>query len=168
MSIGRVQQLNQDDHFIKKGDIPKKLAFVISGLFRYYYVSDQGDQYTKAIILEKSFISSYSAMISSSPSHFNVQALEPAEILTIPYSKFKDLLKSDPFWTEFTLRFVEKGFIAKEKRERELLLLSAEQRYLNFLDENPNLGQRVKQHIIASYLGIKPESLSRIRKNIQT
>ena len=61
---------------------------------------------------------------------------------------------------------IEKGFTTKEKRERELLLLDAESRYRIFLEEFPNLEKRVKQHMIASYLGITPERLSRIRKNM--
>lgn len=168
ISIGQLADIQQDDYFIRKGDVPKKLAFVISGLFRYYYLSDQGNEYTKGLILENNFISSYTAMISGAPSHFYIQALEPSRILHFPYSKLTDMLAGDPYWVQFVLRFIEKGFMAKERRERELLLLSAEQRYLNFLDEYPGLDKRVKQIIIASYLGIKPESLSRIRKKLQT
>lgn len=167
INIGQVEDIPQDDYFIRKGDVPKKLGFVISGLFRYYYLSENGDEYTKSLILENNFISSYSAMISSSPSHFFIQALEPSQILKIPYSQLTNLLAGDPFWVQFVLRFLEKGFMAKEQRERELLLLSAERRYLNFLEEFPGLDKRVKQIIIASYLGIKPESLSRIRKKLQ-
>lgn len=167
LSMGQVVDIRQDDFFIRKGDVPRKLGFVISGLFRYYYLSDHGDEYTKSLILENNFISSYSAMISENPSHFFIQALEPSKVLNIPFSKLTELLESDPYWVKFVLRFLEKGFITKEKRERELLLLSAEQRYLHFLDEYPGLNKRVKQTIIASYLGIKPESLSRIQKKMQ-
>jgi CRP-like cAMP-binding protein len=72
-------------------------------------------------------------------------------------------MENDIFWTRFLLKFVEKGFIIKEKRERDLLLLDAETRYNNFLKEFPGISQRITQNIIASYLGIKPETLSRIR-----
>jgi hypothetical protein len=72
----------------------------------------------------------------------------------------------DVFWVKFLLKFIEKGYIIKEKRERDLLLLDAETRYNDFLCEFPGIDQRIKQGIIASYLGIKPETLSRIRKKI--
>jgi CRP-like cAMP-binding protein len=107
-------------------------------------------------------------MISDSPSHFYIEALEDSEILIIPYDKWKLLLEKDTFWIKLLLKFVEKGFKTKEKRERELLLLNAETRYLNFLKEFPDLENRISQSIIASYLGIQPESLSRIKKNILT
>jgi CRP-like cAMP-binding protein len=75
-------------------------------------------------------------------------------------------MERDIFWIKFLLKFIEKGFMIKEKRERDLLLLDAETRYKNFLSEYPGMDQRIKQGIIASYLGIKPETLSRIRRKI--
>jgi len=166
--ISSLETIRSGSHFISQGDVPRKVAFVVSGLFRYVYITENGDEYTKSLIQQGSFISSYSAMITESPSHFYIQALEDAEVLKTPYLKLKALLDTDPFWVKFLLKFVEKGFITKEKRERDLLLLDAETRYLNFLAEFPGLGNRVKQNIIASYLGIKPESLSRIRKKLQS
>ena len=164
--ISSLVTLRSGNYFIRQGEVPRKVAFVISGLFRYVYITEHGDEYTKSLIQQGSYISSYSAMIAATPSHFFIQALEDAEVLQTPYLKWKELLDSDPFWVSLLLKFVEKGFITKEKRERDLLLLDAETRYLNFLKEFPGLDKRVKQNIIASYLGIKPESLSRIRKNL--
>lgn len=164
--ISKQVTVESGSYFIRQGEVPRKVAFVISGLFRYVYITENGDEYTKSLIQQGSYISSYSAMIAATPSHFFIQALEDAEVLQTPYLKWKELLDSDPYWVSFLLKFIEKGFITKEKRERDLLLLDAETRYLNFLSEFPGLEKRLKQSIIASYLGIKPESLSRIRKNL--
>jgi CRP-like cAMP-binding protein len=90
--------------------------------------------------------------------------LENSQLLEINWSDFNRLKEKDIFWLNFQLKFVEKGFMIKEKRERDLLLLGAETRYRNFLAEFPGMDQRIKQGIIASYLGIKPETLSRIRR----
>jgi CRP-like cAMP-binding protein len=166
--ISRVKIIASNEYFVCEGEIPRKFAFVISGLFRYVYINEKGYEFTKGIITKHSFISSYSSMISDSPSHFYIEALEDSEILIIPYDKWKLLLEKDTFWIKLLLKFVEKGFKTKEKRERELLLLNAETRYLNFLKEFPDLENRISQSIIASYLGIQPESLSRIKKNILT
>lgn len=168
LSVGQISTLKSGEYYIREGETPQKLAFVISGLFRYVYINDLGKEFTKGIILEHQFISSYSAMISASPSYFFIEALDNAEIFTIPYEKWLTLLDSNPFWLKFLLGFIEKGFSIKEKRERDLLLLNAETRYLNFLNEYPKIDQRINQTIIASYLGIQPESLSRIRKKIQS
>ena len=164
LSIGRFTSLAAHEHYIRAGQVPRRFAFAFSGLFRYVYVSPKGQEYTKGLVTEHRFVVSYSAMISAAPSHFYVEALESSEILDIPYYKWQALLASDVYWVRFLLRFVEEGFMAKEKRERELLLLDAETRYLYFLEESPGLDKRITQTIIASYLGIQPESLSRIRK----
>jgi len=168
LSIGQVKSLKANEYYIRAGEVPTKFAFVFSGLFRYVYINDKGNEFTKGLIMESDFISSYSAMSSQLPSHFFIEAMEDAEILNIPYPKWMELYKSDVFWIEFLLRSIEKGFSKKEKRERDLLLLNAETRYLDFLKEFPDIEKRISQTIIASYLGITPESLSRIRKNLST
>ena len=105
-------------------------------------------------------------MILGKASYFSIEALEDSEILEISWKDFMQLLDQDIFWVKFLLKFIERGYMIKEKRERDLLLLDAETRYKNFLLEFPGMDQRIKQGIIASYLGIKPETLSRIRSKI--
>lgn len=164
ISIGKNKMYNPGEYFIREGEVPRKLAFVNSGLFRYAYINNKGGEYTKGIIMESNFIASYSAMISKSSSHFFIEALEKSEILEISYEHWLQLRENNPFWDKFLIKLLEKAFCIKEKREREFLLLNAETRYFNFLEEYPDLESRVKQNIVASYLGIQPESLSRIRK----
>lgn len=166
LSISRGKSIYASDYFIKTGQVPKKIAYVVSGLFRYVYVNEKGYEFTKGIIAENLFLSSYSAMIMKKPSYFSIEALEDSEIMEISWKDFISLMESDIFWIKFLLKFIEKGFMKKEKRERDLLLLDAETRYRNFLSEYPGMDQRIKQGVIASYLGIKPETLSRIRAKI--
>lgn len=165
-AIGKNKSINTSECFINAGETPSKIAFVYNGLFRYVYTNDKGDEFTKAIIAENNFISSYSAMIMGKPSYFTIEALENSEVLEINWSDFKQLLDSDIYWVKFLMKFLEKGYIIKEKRERDLLLLDAETRYKNFLIEFPGIDQRIKQGVVASYLGIQPETLSRIRRKI--
>lgn len=152
--------------FIREGDLPKKFAYVTTGLFRYFYVNSKGSEFTKGFFPENSFITSYTAMAKERPSYYTIEALEDSEILVIDYAQWKKLYKSHPCWTAVLMALLEKGYIKKETRERELLLLDATGRYQSFLAEYPNLEQRIKQHLIASYLGITPVTLSRIRKNM--
>lgn len=164
LSISVHKRIRKGSYFITAGQVPRKMAFVIKGLFRYVYIHENGNEFTKSIIAENNFISSYSAMINESPSYFFIEALEDAEILEIDYQSWLEIKEKNPFWNVFLLKIIEKGFSIKEKRERELLLLDAEKRYDIFINEFPNLENRVSQQIVASYLGIQPESLSRIRK----
>jgi len=115
---------------------------------------------------ERSFISSYSAMISKTPSYFSIEAIENSEVLEIPYYRWQKLLDQNPNWKNLLIKLLEKGYATKERREREFLLLDAENRYRIFLEEYTNLESRVKQRMIASYLGITPIALSRIRKKM--
>lgn len=165
-SMGVNTSINASECFIRAGEVPYKLGFVDSGLFRYVYTTDGGDEFTKTIITENNFICSYSAMTLSKPSYFSIEALENSRVVEINWADFRQLMDRDGYWVRFLLKFVEKGFIAKEKRERDLLLLDGETRYKNFLSEFPGLDQRVSQGVIASYLGIRPETLSRIRRKI--
>lgn len=166
LSIAASKTLKAADFFIRHGEVPFKIAFVSSGLFRYVYTHDNGNEFTKGIITESNFISSYSAMVLKQPSYFSIEALEDAHVMEIVWADFLQLMEKDTFWIKFMMKFLEKGYMIKEKRERDLLLLDAETRYRNFLIELPGVDQRVKQSVIASYLGIKPETLSRIRKKI--
>jgi len=166
LSIGKERSMKANEYFVKECETPLKIAYVYSGLFRYVYLNDKGDEFTKGIITENSFISSYSAMILGMPSYFSIEALEDSKILEISWKDFMQLLDQDVFWVKFLLKFIERGYMIKEKRERDLLLLDAETRYKDFLLEFPGMDQRIKQGIIASYLGIKPETLSRIRSKI--
>ena len=150
--------------FICPGEIPKKFAFVKSGLFRYYYLDIEGKESTKAFIESGSFIASYSAMITGGPSLLYIEALEDSIIYEVQFQDWLALRQQHKCWNELLVYMLEKAFVIKETREREFLQLDAEQRYQNFRKNFPNLESRVRQHHIASYLGITAVSLSRLRK----
>jgi CRP-like cAMP-binding protein len=150
----------------KYARIPAKIGFNVAGLFRYYYIDDKGNEYTKHFCPENNFIISYRAMLLGCGSGFYVEALEDSSILIADYSLWQKLLDEHICWQIFTKKLLEKVYIVKEKREKELLLDSAKARYITFLNENPGLEKRIKQYQIASYLGITPVALSRIRANI--
>lgn len=161
-----VQNVTKGEVFIREGSVPHRFGFVISGLFRYYYINHKGTEFTKGFFPEHTFITSYSAMVDGTPSYFTIEALEDAVILIFEYSSWKALYNGHPCWRDVLLSLLEKGFRKKETREREFLLLSAEERYRSFLKEQPLIENRVKQRLIASYLGITPVALSRVRKNM--
>ncbi|WP_103866385.1 Crp/Fnr family transcriptional regulator [Aquimarina sp. I32.4] len=166
IDISRIKQIDKYECYITQGQVPQKFAIIRSGLFRYYYIDREGNEFTKGFITEGNVLSSYSAMLHQTPSHFFIQALEHSEILDISYTEWLILQENNPYWDKFLISALQKGYCTKEKRERELLLLDAERRYHIFLKEFPDLEKRVKLQTIASYLGIRPESLSRIRKKM--
>ena len=165
IGLSKIRELRKGHYYIREGETPQRLAFVIEGLFRYVYLSERGDEFTKSFIPAGSFLSSYSAMVQNRGSAYFVEALEDSKILEIRYQDWLRLLEANkPVWQQLLLQILEKGFIKKEARERAFLLDDAETRYQTFLDNYPGLESRIPQRMVASYIGIQPESLSRIRK----
>ena len=159
-------KISKGEYYIREGQVPRKFAFVEKGLFRYLYINHKGTEFTKNFILENNFISAYSAMISQQPSRMFIESLEDSYVYDIHYSDWLELKKGHECWNRFLVVILEKAFSTKEIRERDLLLLEAQERYEIFKKEFPTLENRIKQHLIASYLGISPISLSRIRNKL--
>jgi CRP-like cAMP-binding protein len=166
IELGKLKTIAAKSHFIQSGQIPTEIGIVISGLLRYVYISEKGKEFTKVFMQDGSFISSYSAMISGTPSHFFIEAIEKSEVFVIPYNSWQKLRDQNYRWNLLLVALLEKGYSTKEKRERELLLCDAQTRYRIFLEEHPTLEKRVTQNMIASYIGITPIALSRVRRNI--
>jgi CRP-like cAMP-binding protein len=163
-SLISVKKIIKGENFLSEGQSPRTIAFIKSGLFRYYYIDNKGNEFTKGFFDENSVLTSYSAILEKRSSYFTIQALENSEIEIIDYIKSQKLFVEHPCWNSFLVVQLQKALIMKEEREREFLLFDAEQRYRAFLQQFPNLEKRIKQNIIASYLRLAPESLSRIRK----
>jgi CRP-like cAMP-binding protein len=159
--------LKRDEFFVRAGETPKAIAIVISGILRLYYVDPEGNEYSKSFCAENSFVAAYSALLLQQPSRLSIQALEDTKLLVADYTLFRSLSAAHPCWQALNCKIAEFLFVKKEKRESALLLDDATTRYLNFQVEYPGLETRIKQHHIASYLGIAPISLSRIRAQLR-
>lgn len=155
-----------NETFIAEEQIPKKFGFIAKGLVRYYYADHEGREFTKMFFREKSFISSYTAMINKRPSLITIQALTQTEILEVNFDHWLRIKQSNDKWNLFLISLLEKGYAIKEKRERELLIYDAENRYKIFREEFQDLESKIKQNLIASYIGITPIALSRIRNKM--
>jgi len=166
-SLISIKRIRKGEIILSEGQQAKTIAFVKSGLFRYYYVDKKGNEFTKDFFVENSVLVSYNSIIEKRGSYFTIQALENSEIEIIDYIKSQKLFTEHPCWNKFLVVQLQKALLMKTEREREFLLFDAEQRYRVFLQRFPKLDIRVKQHIIASYLRITPESLSRIRRKME-
>lgn len=161
------ENYSKGQYFVQVGDIPDKLGFIWSGLFRVFYITEQGDERILVFRGENYYLSAYSAFLEGQPSWYGIQALEPSVLVTISLARYKDLVAENPYWSQLSRKYVENLFLEKEKREREFLSENAETRYLNFLNNYPDIENRVPQYQIASYLGITPVALSRIKKTLR-
>jgi CRP-like cAMP-binding protein len=161
----RERFVKREEVYLQEGDVCKRIAFIVKGAFRMYYLLD-GEERCKDFQSEGSFTGSLYSFISKKPSLFSVAALEDSYVLEMSREDLAQLYDNYKVWDRFGRMYMEQLFLYKERREASLLFDSSKQRYIQLLNEQPLLLQRIPQKYLASYLGIKPESLSRIRRQL--
>ncbi len=158
------QVIKKGELFLRAGDVPKHMGFNLEGLFRLYYVDEDGNDFTKAFSETGRFLISYSAIVQKRPSYFNIEALQDSRILKFDFWTFDQMIQSDIRWYPFTFKLLESVYIMKELREKSFLLDDAAKRYQEFKERYADVEDQIKLYHVASFLGITPEALSRIRK----
>jgi len=149
--------------FLRIGQIPRKVAFIVKGLFAQYYISDNGDTVIKYFFPEGRIAGSIPATLTKTESLFTITALEDTHVLEYDYHEFKKLVSKHRDMADFYIRYMEQHWIIeKEPYEISLRYDAAKIRYDEFLQKYPDLVKRLKKHHIAAYLGITPTQLSRI------
>lgn len=153
--------------FVHEGEVCHHLLFIHRGLFRYYLLHE-GEDFTKdfAIDTRNPFCTAYSSFMLQKPSQIWIEAMESSVVWSWDKSDVLPLFQNHPIWLCFAKLMADQLFYRKEQKELELLKCSAEERYRHFLVDFPGLIQRIPQYHIATYLGITPESLSRIRSKL--
>lgn len=156
-------KLKKNEYLVREGDIPDKIAFVISGLFRAFYLTNKAEEKTIVFRGKGRVLSAYSSFVKDENSKFSIQALEDSIVLYISITDFEDLITGDNIWQIIIGNYYMNIYIEKEARERELLSNDAKTNYKKFLKDYPGLINRINHYHVASYLGISNVSLSRIR-----
>lgn len=166
LDICSEEQYKKNELLLEAGNMARYYYFIKSGLIGYYTIGEDGNYIYKIFFEENSFVASTSAIIKNEPSEFSIIALEDCSVIKYPVKAFRELLEKHHDLALFHLRYLEKNWVVKkEPLEVSLKFETAKQRYLSLLDNKP-LHDRLKQHHIASYLGITPTQLSRIKKEI--
>lgn len=159
--------IEKGDHFLAEGEICKHVGFIVKGLIRYY-INHDGEDKVYAFGQENDFVCNNESFIPQIPSTKSIQALEDCQILQISYADLQILYKSIRHGERFGRLVIEQVFIQTLQDLSSFYTDTPESRYENFLKEHPDLQQRIPQYHIASYVGVKPQSLSRIRKRISS
>lgn len=149
----------------KENSIAQNLYFISDGYIRTYY-HDEGNEITTQVLGKNNFITSFESFVMHTISNENIQCLTDCEVLYITKSDYTMLNNESTFWASFCKQLYEKTITFHRQRINDLLTLTAEKRYLKLLEKQPEVIQNVPIQYVASYIGIKPESLSRIRKKI--
>ncbi|MNX81601.1 DNA-binding transcriptional activator YeiL [compost metagenome] len=150
----------------EEGKVPKYLYYIVSGYLRLYHYNESGEEVTTHINCPPGFFTSYSNFISQQKSNEKVECITACELLRITKNDLDKLINESPAMKDFSIMVFQQSIGYNENRSRELATLSAEQRYRKLMTEQPDILRHVPIAQIASFLGMKPESLSRIRRKM--
>lgn len=148
------------------GKVPQNLYYIVSGFMRLFYYNDNGDEITTHINCPHGFFTSFSEFANQIKSSANVETITECQLLRISRQDYDTLMLESPFWKDYGIQVLQESIAYNEERSKDLAVLSGEQRYLKLMQSHPDILQNVPLQYIASFLGIKPESLSRIRRNL--
>lgn len=160
----RKEEICKGDFFIKFDEVCKKTAFVSSGLFRMFYFVN-GEENTTLFFSENQFVSDYYSFLTQTPSIGPIQALEDSIVYSISYIDLQKLYEFKS-WERIGRIMAERAFSFSVLEANRFLHDDYETRYVTFFNENPDYFQRIPQYMIASYLKMTPETLSRVKKRI--
>jgi CRP/FNR family transcriptional regulator, anaerobic regulatory protein len=160
----QVKEVPKKTVLYNEGDQCEFAAFVIKGCFRYYFQNSEGEDNVTHFAFEDHWVGDMGSLLEGTPSKISLQALEDATVLSIDRNDYQYLMHNCPGYSEFTRMKRVRAYDSALDRSNKVNE-TAEVRYINLLIKYPDLSQRVALYHIASYLGITPESLSRIRKN---
>lgn len=160
------KKLRKNQFLLNEGEVCTHIGFVNSGCLREYTIDTKGNEHIVQFAIEDWWVSDLHSFLSGEPAEFNVDALQDSEVLLLEKSARDELLDKCPKMERFFRLLIEANHVATHQRIADSLSSSAEERYLKFIKTYPKLFEIVPQNQIASYLGITPQSLSRIRKEL--
>lgn len=160
------KKLKKHQFLLNEGDVCRHVGFVNSGCLREYEIDSRGTEHILQFAIEDWWVSDLHSFLSGLPAKYNIDALQDSEVLLLERSAREELLDNCPKMERFFRLLIEANYVAKQQRIADSLSASAEERYLKFIKTYPKIFEQVPQNQIASYLGITPQSLSRIRKEL--
>ncbi len=160
------KKLRKKQYLLQDGDVCKYTAFVEKGILRTYTIDEKGNEPILQFSMEGWWIADLYSFFTGEPSHYNIEALEDCELLLITEPSWNILLEKIPAFERYFRILIQNNLIATQRRLMGTMIETAEEKYLKLVENFPGCLQRIPQHMIASYLGITRETLSRTRSHI--
>jgi CRP-like cAMP-binding protein len=161
-----IRKLRRRQYLLQEGDIWKLVAFVEKGALRMYTVADSGAEHIIQFAIEGWFVGDLYSFLTGEPATYTIEAIEDSEVVVMSKADHDVLLKICPAYSTFHRELVTGAYIALQRRLNSIFSQPLEERYEAFMAQYPQIAQRVPQHMIASYLGLTPETLSRVRRRL--
>ena len=162
------KKVRKRQYILNAGDKCLYLAFVEKGLLRSFSVDDEGHEHVMQFAMEGWWISDMASFLCCDDAIYNIEALEDSELLMLPKASMDEMMVRIPGMERYFRQLMERNIIALQRRIRVVQTLSAEEIYLKLMEVNPEILNRAPQQHIASYIGITPETLSRVRKQVSS
>lgn len=166
LSLLRYTKIRKRQFLVQPGYISKFKNYIVKGCFRVYIIDDNGVDHTVQISIEDWWINDFGSFINQEPATMFVEALEDSELIQIDFDSLEALFVKVPKFDRLFRVITERAFIYSQQRIISNISQTAEERYLAYIDLYPEIANRVPQYMIASYLGMTTEFLSKIRKRI--
>lgn len=160
------KKLRRRQFLLEAGDNCTRMAFVEKGALYSYSTTEKGSVNVVQFAFESWWMSDLYSFFTQEPSKLTIEALEDAELLILKADRLQPLLAEVPVMETYLRILYQNAYVAMQRRIEETIGLTAEQRYLRFMERDAHLLLRVPQHLVASYIGVTPETLSRIRKQV--
>jgi CRP-like cAMP-binding protein len=160
------KKLRKKQYLLQESDVCKYICFVEKGALRAYTVSEKGVEHIIQFALEGWLISDLYSFLTGEEATYNIDALEDSELLLTSKPAHEELLKKLPKYETYTRIQITGAYLAMQRRLTSIISSPLEERYTYFSSLYPEIVQRVPQHMIASYMGLTPETLSRVRKRL--
>ena len=160
------KKLRRKQYLLQEGDVCKYIAFVEKGALREYIIEESGVERIFQFAIEGWTISDLYSFLTGEEATYNIDAVEDSELVMISRSAYDELLVKLPAFETFIRLQLTGAYIAMQKRITSIISLSLDERYKNFSESYPAIMQRFPQHMIASFMGLTPETLSRVRRKI--
>ncbi|WP_426327414.1 Crp/Fnr family transcriptional regulator [Pedobacter sp. R-06] len=165
-SVCKVKKLRKKQFLFQEGDIWHYNAFICRGLVKTFSIAENGTEHIINFAPENYWTGDRESLTNGTPSRLNIDAIEPTELLLIDKTDFEKLCSQIPQLNQMVNQIIQKSFIVSQNRILANISFTAEEKYQNFLEKYPHIVNRIPQHMIASYIGITPETLTRLRRNM--
>ncbi|WP_103072326.1 Crp/Fnr family transcriptional regulator [Aquimarina sediminis] len=161
-----IEKYAKKEFLFKSGEVQKEMGYVCVGLLRRYYINEKGNKITTGFVSENNYATDYPAFIRQKPSKYFIECLEPSIIIKLPYHKIQEgyhKYKNSEMYGRLIAEYV---LTVQTDRVESFLFKNAEERYLDFIEQNKDIINRISLSHLASHLGIERQSLSRIRSKL--